>query len=798
MLDQQTAPAGAERDAAPTSADPAAPGMPAVPPPAFARRIAGWIEPLLIAAVCLYAAWFVLCYALIAWEGVPYPFHLDWIEGEMLDTVVLLQQGKNIYGPPTLDFVPAIYVPLFYVAVMVPAAVLGVDFLAARLVSLTCAIGLAVLLGRWVSKETGSRVSAWITGALWFSTYDVSGQWFHVARVDSMTLFLVFAGFYLLRFGRAWWNGLLVGLVLAAACMTKQTVMIVCVPVVIAAMVVSWRAPRDGSTLGWNGGRARTILALLSFFAVTTATVLVLQDWTDGWFAWWTFVLPKLHGAFPVHDWHVAWREEIWMVAGYFALGFAGLAASLWRNARGGAFLFAILFFMTGASFASRMHIGSHTNSWMPMHAILVLLSGLLLGHVQKGIAIDERRRFGISASHVGILLMLGFQMLRLTYDPQRCVPQPGSRDLGEHFVAEVAAMDGEVLFTGQRWVQKRAGKHANGLGMGAYDVFRIHPESHPVRLQLIAELQEDLASHRYSAVICNSPPAFRPAGAPPNWFDELLGRYYRFDRPIASPPPVVGFISQPAQVWVPREPEAGGGNDRRPDAAAGENDGRKNGEESTPDSPTTPRNERRADGEADPGKDGRDGSSESTSRAARPRADRANDPTSGGGDQPAADAPRGRSRAAATPRRSSLLRTILRAAAATSLPPTHRPSRRPGRAADDPAPIEPPANDPPSGGGDQPPPDAPAEAPTEPGSGDPAPIEPPANDPPSGGGDQPAADAPAEAPTEPGSDDPAPIEPPANDLPSGGGDQPPADAPAEAPTEPGSGDPAPSRPDRN
>ena len=96
--------------------------------------VSGFARALRSAAL-MAGAWYVGVYIALAWYRVPYPFELEWMEGAMVDHVIRVLSGQNLFVPPTIDFAPFIYNPLFYYLAAIPSLVLGASHLALRLVS---------------------------------------------------------------------------------------------------------------------------------------------------------------------------------------------------------------------------------------------------------------------------------------------------------------------------------------------------------------------------------------------------------------------------------------------------------------------------------------------------------------------------------------------------------------------------------------------------------------------------------------------------------------------------------------
>ena len=63
----------------------------------------------------LAIAWVVLLLVAFAWR-VGFPLELEWMEGGMLHQARRIQLGQSPYPPPSADYVPFLYTPLYSLA----------------------------------------------------------------------------------------------------------------------------------------------------------------------------------------------------------------------------------------------------------------------------------------------------------------------------------------------------------------------------------------------------------------------------------------------------------------------------------------------------------------------------------------------------------------------------------------------------------------------------------------------------------------------------------------------------------
>ncbi len=120
--------------------------------------------------------------------------------------------------------------------------VLGVDFMALRLVSLVASLGCLGLLFALVRRETGSMIAAALAACLYAATYRLSGAWFDIARPDSLYLLLILAALAALRLDPSRWRAAIAaGVLFSLAFLAKQSALVVAAPVILYMIVTELR-----------------------------------------------------------------------------------------------------------------------------------------------------------------------------------------------------------------------------------------------------------------------------------------------------------------------------------------------------------------------------------------------------------------------------------------------------------------------------------------------------------------------------------------------------------------------------
>ena len=189
----------------------------------------------------------------IIFSRIFYPYQLEWMEGAALVQVNRLLAGKALYVPPSIDFVPLIYPPLFFYASALIAKIIGLGFGSLRLVSFLSSALCAVIIFLAVKEKTNSKFAALLGAGVFASTFMLTGQWFDIARTDMLAAGLSMLGIYLAREPannvtlseakslRATYKILFSGLVFALAFLSKQSALIVALAAILYYFLFNWR-----------------------------------------------------------------------------------------------------------------------------------------------------------------------------------------------------------------------------------------------------------------------------------------------------------------------------------------------------------------------------------------------------------------------------------------------------------------------------------------------------------------------------------------------------------------------------
>ena len=219
----------------------------------------------------------------IAFSRIAFPFTLEWMEGGSFVQVSRILAGTPIYVKPSFDFVPQIYPPFYFYLSALVSKILGAGFFSLRLVSITATLGILILIFVLVYKQTGSRLGGILASGLFCATYELSGHWFDIARVDSLALALLLLSVYFLLKDNTT-ASIIGGIILALSVFTKQTMLILAMILLLYCIL-----PSRKNNLVYIGVASIGLLG---------GTVL-LDRLHDGWYSYYIFHLPGRHRIIP-------------------------------------------------------------------------------------------------------------------------------------------------------------------------------------------------------------------------------------------------------------------------------------------------------------------------------------------------------------------------------------------------------------------------------------------------------------------------------------------------------------------
>src|SRR5690349_9688035 len=88
------------------------------------------------AVALLLTGYFVVILLYVFARRFTYPYDLEWMEGGMLAHALRLVEGRPIYAPPSVDFIPYLYTPGYPAVLFALSKIFPLGYALGRAVSL--------------------------------------------------------------------------------------------------------------------------------------------------------------------------------------------------------------------------------------------------------------------------------------------------------------------------------------------------------------------------------------------------------------------------------------------------------------------------------------------------------------------------------------------------------------------------------------------------------------------------------------------------------------------------------------
>lgn len=481
------------------------------------------------------AGYFVLVFIYIAVSRIGYPFALEWLEGGSYAQVQRVLAGQPLYARPSMEYVAMIYPPLYYYAAAILSRLVGFSFTPLRLVSLASSLGAMLAIFLIVQRESGHGLAALLASGLFAATYQHSGSWFDIARVDMLAVFLLLLAIWLLRRDNEW-SHLAAGVVFAAACLTKQ------IHLITLVCLMAYFAVAD---------RKKVLTFALPCLITLAAASLLLDGLYRGWFSFFALRLALGSGEYVTFDpgAFVHTAREFWLDSVLLALPIVAmlillfLVISVRRLQAQSSLLFYLVCAvgMIGTSW-SVVQVGGYRNDLIPAYAIIAILSGLALGGLLMRAANKPLQGFAILAA-----VVIQFLLFRYPISPE--LPTPADLAAGRDILNQIREQSGEVYVPFHPELPLMAGKQPFASWSPMYQLEGNYGGG-DVRLagRVKTEFVHAMQRHQFSMIILDQEP---------NWiWGDPEKSYVRRSQPAFADPdafwPVTGWQTRPEFVWLP------------------------------------------------------------------------------------------------------------------------------------------------------------------------------------------------------------------------------------------------------
>jgi hypothetical protein len=438
------------------------------------------LRPLLV----LLAGAHVLLFAFLVGRRLFWPYDLEWMEGGMVLQALRVAHGQPLYGPPTLDYVPFLYGPLYPALLATLGRAFGVSYALGRLISIASLAG-ALALGYAAARRAGAgRAVALAAMACVLTAFPLVGAWYDLARVDELYLLAMTAGVYLTVHWPRPAGAIVSALLLVAACFSKQTAL----PILVFAGV------------GWLLV-SRRLAALYAAAAVVglAAGVLVLDAASDGWFWIWCIRASTRHKFYRYAAFNEAPRALLTHApAIWLALAAAVIVRiRLRRFSRAHLVWTALAVVGTAAALVASGKEWAASNCYIPAVFFPLLALAVLTAEAPSYVLSPSARRTPRFVLGTLVPAALAVQLATHFYDPRPFTPTTRDRQAAGRLLALLASAPGDVFVPYHPFYSELAGKRPHLHRMGMLD-------AQEAKLGRPAGLDAALAEGHFALVVLN------------------------------------------------------------------------------------------------------------------------------------------------------------------------------------------------------------------------------------------------------------------------------------------------------
>ena len=497
---------------------------------------------------------------------ISYPYDLEWMEGGMLHHAQRIRDGQGIYGPPSIDFIPYLYTPLYPSVLALLGGAFGVTYSVGRAISVLSLLGIAVTAALQISSkrhEHASRGPAWVAVALglglFSAAYPISDGWYDLVRADTLFLMLITVGIGALPRWCKTGEGL-AGHAQVAASATILGLAFFCKQTGFVYVAL-------GGVMVLVLARRRLPIYVLVAGMIGLGGTALMQSSTDGWF--WTYVseIHRQHdfnwGRFATSFWYMLWRTDNYPLLGapitlVVLASLTTVAITRWKKRV--AIPQARPLLIWSSVFGVSVVVGAigwgtefaHFNAYMPaqLHGALAAGSALPAIYACARIWFADRphAEWKSTGAAAAFALPLAITCLTAGWSPSKFTPTPRDVEAGDRLIARLSTIDGEVWMPSHPWYLYMAGKQPRVHRMGIKDVTSRPP------IRTVEGLEDALTKKGFAAIVLDNVDLHNRERLP------ALHRNYRAAMKLPDnerPRVYTGARVVPEEIWLPTFPAA-------------------------------------------------------------------------------------------------------------------------------------------------------------------------------------------------------------------------------------------------
>jgi hypothetical protein len=443
------------------------------------------LPPILRLVLFATAVAYLVVYIWMVIYRIRYPFDLEWIEGGMVNQVQRLIHGQGMYVAPTINYVPFLYPPLYFYFSALAALIFGIGLFPLRLVSVLASLVSFTTIFLIVRNETKNWWVAILSTGLFAATFRVTGAWLDIAKVDSLFLALWLLFIFIISGRKSLGGAVLAGILAGLAFLTKQTALIVCVPVLAYLLWCNWKY---------------ALVCLASATLTIGITTLVMNHFSAGWFGYYVFELLSQQTDWLPQYFISFWKDDLLVHLPIAILFAAFFLMGLPKQDRHS--LYQWLAVLTGAlagSFITRVKTGGYDNVLLPVYAGLSILFGLGLGGLLKLIKQVQTEYTGRLEALIHVACLIQFVIL--FYNPFAQIPTKADLDAGNSLVKMLSEVKGAVFLPDDSFLPALAGKNTYANNSAIWDVLRGNQQTKGKAL-LTADISNAIRQQSFDEII--------------------------------------------------------------------------------------------------------------------------------------------------------------------------------------------------------------------------------------------------------------------------------------------------------
>ena len=476
----------------------------------------------------------VMLFCFIMAQRIALPFDLEWGEGAGINQINRLLSGDPIYAAPSLEYVALVYTPFYYLLSAVISRVVMPVALAARLLSVLATLGTVGIIFWLVTRETKNFLAAWLAGALYLACFGLSDGFFDLVRVDSLYVFLLMSSLMLIRTTSTTLGRVMTGLMISVGVLTKQSTIIVFLPLMAYLVIRSWR-------LSWP--------LLMSTVMGIGLSFLWINSLSGGWFAYYILRLPVEHGyslISAVDFWVGDFLGPLGIAVGfgifYFISNFKtsedhkaggdgekgerdGKETWIWNLPH---HVVIYGFFLAGAiaaAWMTRATNGGGANNVMSAYAATALVFGLGLDEAEQLVS-NAKRSWRLL--EIFLPCLVAVQIAGLIYNPFGYIPTKLEIEANQELVAEMSGVEGPVFIPYRSQLPALAGKPALIHAVNLFELTGyFHGDMLPEGMELIETIRKGICHQSFGMIVLDQPVP---------WFREQIASAYQINDKLSLP----------------------------------------------------------------------------------------------------------------------------------------------------------------------------------------------------------------------------------------------------------------------